>query len=400
MLKVLKKKHRHHSLTGRITMPAMFAAFKAVKKNRGAAGLDKVSINMYEANLSENLAKLMRELKSGTYIPILLLRVFIPKGLKQWRPLGIPAVRCRVAQEVIRRILSPIFERIFHPSSHGFRPTLSCHSAMMQLVKLYKQGYVKVLDADIQGFFDNIPHRLILALVEREIADGNILSLIKKFLRAGVMEDGKIRPTTKGTPQGGVISPLLANIVLNHLDWVLEKQGLKFVRYADDFVVLCKAKIDAEKALLIVKRCVEEDLGLSLHPEKTRVTSFYEGFNFLGYYVNSRTIRMGQKAVERFKNKIRELTIRNHNLEADVVVKVNRVISGTVNYFCTPFSTCLGQLNGIDKWIRRRIRSMKYKRIWMSDNRRMKNKTIKRIGFFTCRELYLARKETRLMALP
>lgn len=400
MLKVIFKKRRHHSLTGRITMTAMVAAFKAVKKNRGAAGLDKVSINMFEANLEQNLIKLMKDLKTGAYNPIPLLRVFIPKGPKQLRPLGIPAVRCRVAQEVIRKILSPIFERIFHNSSHGFRPARSCHTAMKQLVHLQAVGYVKVLDADIKGFFDNIPHQLIIELVKREIADGNIIRLIEKFLRAGVMEDGTIKPTTKGTPQGGVISPLLANIVLNHLDWTLEAHGLKFVRYADDFVVLCKSKPDAEKALLIVKKCVEDDLGLTLHPEKTTVTSFYEGFNFLGYYVNSRTIRMSAKAVERFKNKIRDATIRCHNLDQYVVVKVNRIIRGTLNYFCMPFSSCLGQYNEIDKWIRRRIRCMKYKRIRLSDNRRLRNRSIARVGFVTCRSLYLNKRNIRVTALP
>lgn len=390
MLKVLPRTHREHSLTGRITLEALHKAFKAVKRNRGAAGLDKQSIKMFEANLEENLLALMRELKSGTYQPIPLRRVYIPKGKGAVRPLGIPAVRCRVAQEVIRALMSPIFEPTFHDSSHGFRRHRSCHTAMAQLVELHQHGYRVVVDADLKGFFDSIPHQLILDLVAREIADGNILRLITKFLRAGVMEEGEVRPTHKGTPQGGVISPLLANIVLNHLDWHLEAQGYRFVRYADDFVVLCKTTRQAEKALAAVTAWVEEELGLFLNPEKTHLTTFGRGFVFLGYHVTARTIRMGGKAEERFKTKIKALTKRSHNLDAEVVTKVNRVVRGTVRYFATAFTTCLGQFNELDRWIRMRIRCMKYKRIWKTDNRRLKRRHIRRMGFVTCREVYLS----------
>jgi group II intron reverse transcriptase/maturase len=178
MLKVLPHKHRAHSLTGRITLDALHKAFKAVKRNRGAAGLDKQSIKMFEANLDENLLALMRELKSGTYQPIPRRRVYIPKGQGDFRPLGIPAVRCRVAQEVVRTLITPIFEPTFHDRSHGFRRHRSCHTAMGQLVELHQQGYRVVVDADVKGFFDSIPHALILDLVASEIADGNIVSLI------------------------------------------------------------------------------------------------------------------------------------------------------------------------------------------------------------------------------
>lgn len=391
MLRVQKKKCRIHSLTGRITLSSLKKAFKKVKKNRGAAGIDKQSIKMFESNLEENLMALMRQLKDGSYKPIPLRREYIPKDDKgNLRPLGIPPVRCRVAQEMIRSLINPYFEHIFHDNSHGFRENHSCHTAMEQLLDYYEQGFRTVLDADIKGFFDNIVHKLIMDMVSAEISDGNILGLIKKFLQAGVMEEGRIKPTRKGTPQGGVISPLLANIVLNHLDWVLDKRGLKFVRYADDFVVLCKSRSKAEKALEIVKQCVEDDLGLELSEEKTRIATFGQGFNFLGYFISARTIRMGRKAEDKFKNKIRKITRRSHNLDAKVVTKMNRVVRGTVNYFYTPFTTNLAQFNVLDRWIRKRIRCMKYKRIWMSDNRRMLNKYIRRMGFFTCRELCLA----------
>jgi hypothetical protein len=204
------------------------------------------------------------------------------------------------------------------------------------------------------------------------------------------MEDGKRLPTRKGTPQGGVISPLLANIVLNHLDWHLDELGYKFVRYADDFVVLCKTKRQAEKALQAVKVCIEEELGLELSPEKTHTSTFRKGFKFLGFYLSATTICMGGKAEDRFKDKVREITTRHHNLSQQAVIKLNQVIRGTVNYFGAGFATCLSQFTRLDKWIRKRIRCMKYKRIWMTDNRRMKNKHIRRMGLLTCREVYLS----------
>lgn len=390
MLEVIKKPIRHYSLTGRITPEAMLKAFKAVKRNRGAAGIDKQSIKLFEVNLEENLAALMKELKTDAYEPIPLKRVYVPKGQGKFRPLGIPAVRCRIAQEVVRSLMDPIFEPLFHDHSHGFRTKRSCHTAMEVVVKYRSEGYRFVLDADIKGFFDEIPHKLIMDLISREISDSNILSLIKKFLQAGVMEEGKVRPTVKGTPQGGIVSPLIANIVLDHLDWRLEALGYKFVRYADDFLVFCKSRRQAEKALEAVTKCIEDDLGLALSPEKTHITTFGSGFNFLGFYVSAFTIRMGAKAEERFKMKIKEITRRSNNLDAEVVVKLNRVIRGTVRYFAASFTTGLGRFNALDQFIRRRIRCMKYKRIWKTDNQRLLNRYIRRFGFISCREVYLS----------
>lgn len=390
-MQVVKKKQRHHSLTGRITMKILQKAFKAVKRNRGAAGIDKVSIKMFEKNLEANLTSLMNKLKSDTYHPIPLRRKLIPKGNGKLRPLGIPAVKCRVAQEVIRLIINPIFERQFHNSSHGFRPNRSCHTAIHELMRYRNEGYKVVIDADIKGFFDNISHKLIMAMVSREISDGKTLSTIKKFLQAGVMEDGKFAPTRKGVPQGGNISPLLSNIVLNHLDWKLDKQGLKFVRYADDFVVLTKSTTDAEKAFTVVKHCIEEDLGLELSAEKTCIAGFKYGFEFLGFLLSSYTVKIKPKAEERFKNKVREITKRSHNLDKTVIDRLNKVIRGTVNYFSIPCSTNLNQFMEFDRFNRKRIRCMKYKRKWKTDNWRLKIKHIKRMGLLSCYDLCLAK---------
>jgi RNA-directed DNA polymerase len=198
---------KYHSLTGRITLPLMYQAFRRVKRNRGAAGVDKVSIDMFEANLADNLHALMVSLKRGTFQPLPTRRKYIDKGGGKLRPLGIPAVRDRVAQEVLRQLLSPLFEQLFHDDSYGFRPGRSTHDALERVKELQRLGYRFVLDADISGFFDNIPFRVIMQGLTHVVADGNILRLVQRFLRAGVMEGGIVRPTTVGTPQGGVLTP-------------------------------------------------------------------------------------------------------------------------------------------------------------------------------------------------
>lgn len=373
------KKIKAHSLTGRITPKLMHEAFLAVKRNRGAAGVDKVSVNMFANNLEENLAALMRELKTGTFRPHPLRRVHIPKGpgSTKLRPLGIPVVRDRIAQEVIRRLLAPIFEPLFHKDSYGFIPGRNCHQAIERVLELHRQGDQTVLDADIQGFFDNIPHKVIDLAVAAEVADGNILKLVNRFLTAGVMEDGVRKPTTVGTPQGGVISPLLANIVLNRLDWQLHEAGFRFARYADDFVVVCRNKRQVQEALDLVRMVLEGELGLKLSPEKTEITTYGKGYEFLGFYLSSHSRRMRDKSEQKFKAKIRELTVRSHNLDSTVIEKLNRVIRGTANYFATSFSTCRWRFQKLDSWIRMRLRAMKKKRKNYNDNQKM------RVRYFT-----------------
>lgn len=374
----MAKKQKVHSLTGRIDARLMMAAFKAVKRNRGAAGIDKVSIGMFEENLEANLHSLMKALKTrGSFVPKPLRRVWIAKDVQRTklRPLGIPAVRDRVAQEVLRRLLEPIFEPLFHNCSFGFRPKRNCHLAIKQVLAFHEQGYRITLDADISGFFDNIPHKLIVNAVAEEVADGNILDLIQRFLAAGVMENGIFKPTSIGTPQGGVISPLLANIVLNKLDWRLEHAGYRFVRYADDFIVVCQTREQASAALTLVES-VMTDLGLTLSPEKTKIASYGKGYDFLGFRLSNKSRTMRTKSLEKFKTKVRDITRRSHNLEAKVIVKLNQVIRGTANYFATEFSTCTGLFRQLDKWIRMRIRCMKFKRKCPEDNHRLKNRVL------------------------
>ena len=376
--RLVMKKIKVHSLTGRITPELMRKAFQAVKRNRGAAGVDKVSIDMFDANREENLAALMRELKAGTFRPLPLRRVHIPKGpgTKKLRPLGIPVVRDRIAQEVIRRLLAPIFEPQFHEHSYGFIKGRNCHQAIERVLELHREGYQVVLDADIKGFFDNLSHRVIMAAVAAEVADGNILCLVERFLAAGVMEEGVFKPTTIGTPQGGVASPLLANIVLNHLDWQLHAAGYRFVRYADDFVVLCQNHQQAQEALTLVKQVLESELGLELSAEKTKITTHGKGYDFLGFHLSSCSRRMRDKSVLKFKAKVRELTERHQNLDSQRIEKLNQVIRGTANYFATAFSTCRWMFQKLDSWIRMRLRAMKLKRKNYNDNQKL------RVGYF------------------
>lgn len=389
-MKIIHDKLKVHSLTGRITSKLMLEAFKAVKKNRGACGIDKVSIKMYESNLQENLISLMSELKRGTYQPMPLRRVEIPKGEGQLRPLGIPAVKCRVAQEVIRRLINHTFESRFHKNSYGFRPGRNCHQAIEQVINVAGQGYRYIVDVDIKGFFDNIPHNLIMESIAARISDGNILNIIEKFLTSGVMIEKTLVPTTRGTPQGGVISPLLANITLDHLDWFLEEKGLHFARYADDFVVMCKTKPEAERALESVQTFLTE-MELQVSPEKTKICHYGEGFNFLGFAIKTQSVKIRTKSREKFENKVREITTRSHNLDQEVIEKLNRVIRGTVNYFGAAFSTMKVEFLRLDKWIRRRIRCMKYKRITKADNHKLLNKHIRQMGLLNCCDLYKAR---------
>lgn len=393
MLDIKQKKLKAFSLTGRITPEAMMKAWKAVKRNRGAAGVDRITIKRYEADLDNRLNLLMKDMKTrNAYHTLPLKRHYIPKaGSDKLRPLGIPTVDARVAQEVIRELINPIFDKQFHDDSYGFRAGKGCHQAVGRVLEYIDDGYKVAVDVDIKGFFDNIPHGVIMTMLRAEIADGNILDILEKFLSSGVMEDGKRVPTIKGTPQGGVISPLLANIVLNYLDWQLAGQGYKFVRYADDIVILVKTIHEAENALDFTKK-VLKDLGLETSPDKTKIAKVSEGFQFLGFLIKGHSVTMRPKSIEKFEKAIEDATTRSKNLDADVITRLNQIIRGTVNYFSTKFTSTLTYFTKIDQWIRMRVRCMKYKRKWHTDNRRLKNKHIVNMNLISCREQCLIAK--------
>jgi len=365
----------------------MRKAFLKVKRNKGKAGIDGVSIRMFEQNLNENLAALMKDIKTGNYNPCPLKRVYIPKTGGGQRPPGIPIVRDRIAQEVIREIINPMFASHFHHNSFGFIEGKNCHQAVEAALSLHKQGFKFVVDADISKFFDNIPHDIIMNALTEKIADGNILRTIERFLKAGVMEQGIRKPTNIGTPQGGVISPLLANIVLNKMDWFLDKLGYQFIRYADDFIILTKSRHQAEEALTKISAFINNNLRLKLNQEKTNISSFHKRYSFLGFNIRHTGCSMRQKSVENLKNKIRNITVRHLNLDKNVITSINRVLIGTVNYFVTNFSKCKTQLRKIDYWIRMRIRCMKFKRKSYRDNYRLTNKHIRNLGLIAMTEL-------------
>ena len=281
---------------------------------------------------------------------------------------------------MVRSLLEPIFEPLFSVFSFGFRPRRNAHQAIEALRAAHAVGFKWVVDADIQAFFDNLPHELILNRIAERVADGNILRIIREFLSAGVMEGLEFRPSSSGTPQGGVISPLLANIALDLLDQRLTQSGWRFVRYADDFVALCRSHSQAKQALAFVDNVLRSELGLSLSPSKTKVVSFVEGFDFLGFHLSKRRISIREKSIEKLKARVRLLTTRSHNLCLQVFRELNRVLLGFAHYFAAHFASVADQFRLLDHCIRARIRSMKFKGISRGYNRRWPNKLIARLG--------------------
>jgi RNA-directed DNA polymerase len=340
----------------------LLQAFARVKVNKGAAGIDHQSIEMFEQRLEANLDHLARALKDGNYRPQELRRVWIPKpDSSEKRPLGIPTVRDRVVQTALRAVLEPIFERIFAAHSYGFRPGRGCKDALRRVAYLLKQGYHWVVDADLKSYFDTIPFEPLLARMKEQVADGAILALIEAYLHQGVLEAMRYWEPEAGTPQGAVISPMLSNIYLNPLDHLLAAQGIEMVRYADDFVIMCRSEADAQHALALVQQWTAA-AGLTLHPEKTRIVdaSKHGGFDFLGYHFERGYRWPRRKSLKKFKDKIRVLTKRNQGQSLQVIIsRVNAVTRGWFGYFQHSHYTTFPPL---DKWLRTRLRNILRKR--------------------------------------
>lgn len=377
------------------------SAFKKVKRNSGAGGVDHVTVEGFEKDLDRELAKLSEDLKTGTYEPQAARRAYIEKsGTREKRPLGIPTVRDRVCEGAFRHVLEPIFEREFAESSHGFRPKRSAKDALREVERGLKAGKGYVVDADIKRYFDTIPHERLLARIAERIADGRVLGILQQMLQRGVLENREWVDSEIGTPQGGVISPLLANVYLNPLDHLMQRAGHALVRYADDLVILCATQAEAEAAYGLLKAWVETQ-GISLHPEKTRIVNMNEtgaGFDFLGYHFEH--TRQGKldrwpkrKSMAKLKDRIRGLTPRaNGRSLEETITKINRVTRGWFGYFKHSNRWTFIELDG---WIRGRLRAILRKRAHLKgrsrgrDHLRWNNPFFAKHGYFSLYDAYV-----------
>jgi len=375
------------------------SAWSKVKANKGAPGVDKISTQKFEAKREAYLAELELELRTGSYQPKAVRREYIPKEKGKFRPLGIPTVKDRTAQQAVKMAIEPIFENDFLDVSYGFRPQRGAKAAIAEVSRLIEEGYIWVVDADIKAYFDTIPHEKLLDKVKRRISDGRIIDLIGQWLNQPIMEECNNWIPTEGTPQGGVISPLLANIYLHDLDVAVTDAKYKMIRYADDFVILTKSEKEAEEALNLVQEWMTVH-GLTLHPEKTQIGDCSvegEGFDFLGYRFEAGTRWIRKKSIQKFRDRIREETSRVCGKAIDKVIeKINPILRGWCNYFRDVTKYTLGTF---DSFVRRRLRAIVAKQKKKSsfgagfNNTRIPNKFFADKGLISMEErqsLYIA----------
>ncbi len=384
-----------YSLIDKVYRKANLAsAFREVKRNGGAAGVDHVSVAAFERRLEEELTRLSDAIRTGTWQPREARRVYIDKpGTREKRPLGIPTVRDRVCEAALRHVLEPIFEQTFDANSFGFRPGRSAKDALRAVDRELKAGKGYVVDADIKRYFDTIPHERLLERVRERISDGRVMGMLEALLKRGVLEGRDWQATETGTPQGGVISPLLANVYLHPLDQAMRRAGYTMIRYADDLVILCGSLEEATAAQALLKAWVEAE-GLTLHPDKTRIVNLNEpgqGFDFLGYHFE-RTRRgkldrwPRRKSMEKLKTEIRAATHRaNGKGLPEIIAKVNRTTRGWYEYFK---HSNIGTFTTVDGWIRGRLRAILRKRAGLRgrgrgrDHQRWNNAYFAAMGFF------------------
>jgi RNA-directed DNA polymerase len=372
-----------HSLVDKVYQPKnLRAAWEKVKANRGSGGIDGQSLEEFEQGLNDNLQRLQEELRTNRYRPQPVRRVNIPKAGKpgEWRPLGIPAIIDRVCQQALRNRLEPIFEPLFDDSSFGYRPGRSAKDALRKIWGEIEAGAEWIVDGDLKDYFGSVDHEKLMTLVAQRVADGRVLTLIERMLTAGYMEQGRLFPTPQGTPQGGVVSPLLSNILLTPFDWEMRRRGYQLTRYADDWAVTCRSRREAEAAL----RCAEKvlaTLGVRLNLQKTRIVQVRQGFAFLGYKIKrgSRAMylpdakivsgaRRGdlyayptQRSVDRFRETIRRKTRRRIPLHTvELTHELNPVIRGWGEYYKRAHVRRL--FHQLDCWVVRRLWSHHYRR--------------------------------------
>lgn len=339
-------------------------AYLQVFRNKGAAGIDGVTVEELRDYLKEHKEEILWEIRNRKYKPQPVRRVQIPKENGKKRNLGIPTVVDRVIQQAMVQVLSPIYEKQFSNSSYGFRPKRSCEMAVIRALELMNEGYDWIVDLDLEKFFDTVNQDRLISIIRRTVKDGEVVSLIRKFLESGVMENGHYQPTKVGTPQGGNLSPLLSNIMLNELDKELEARGLNFVRYADDCMILVRSKKAANRVLSTITKYIENKLGLKVNAEKSKV-SRPTGIKFLGFgfWVAKGGVYKPKphlKSIEKLKRKLKALTCRSWSISLDSrIQKLNHLIRGWVNYF--RIANMKNVLEKIDERLRTRIRVIIWK---------------------------------------
>ncbi len=394
---------RWYSLMDKVYAPAtLAAAWARVRANRGAAGVDGVSIERFAARDEVYLAELSTTLREGTYLPQPVKRVDIPKGDGRTRPLGIPVVKDRIVQTAVKLAIEPIFEAAFRPTSYGFRPGRSCRDALREVDGLIAEGFSFVVDADLESYFDSIPHERLMERVEERISDGRVLGLLRGWLGQDILRGMERWRPAAGTPQGAVISPLLANLYLHPLDQRMAGLGYRMVRYADDFVVLCQSREEAEGALAEIRQWVAQN-GLRLHPEKTHVGDCRqpgEGFEFLGYRFEAGRRWVRKKSLKRLKDGIREKTRRTRGDSlARIVADLNPMLRGWFGYFkhAHPYT-----FTALDGFVRRRLRALLRKQTkgfgfgrCLGDHQRWNNAFFAEAGLFALHAAWLDARHAR-----
>lgn len=397
------KESKWFSLIDKVWRDAtLHSAWEQVRRRRGAAGIDGVSIARFEANAPKYLGEVAQQLKTGQYHAQAVRRVEIPKAGGGRRPLGIPTVKDRVVQAAVKRVIEPIFESQFCDTSFGFRPGKGCKDALRAVNGWLKQGYTHVVDADLKSYFDSIPHARLLARVAEHISDGRVLALIDGWLKQDIVQELKRWTPTGGTPQGAVLSPLLANIYLHPLDQHMLSRGYKMVRYADDFVVLCQSAHEAQQALAEVQQWVQGN-GLELNLDKTHTGDCLQkgqGFEFLGYRFEAGHRLVRKKSVTKLKDAIRSRTGRTRSASLDAIVaELNAVLRGWYQYFQHAVHGVFAPLDG---FVRRRLRSMLRKREkrpgagrCQADTKRWPNAYFAQQGLFTMSTVRRAASQSR-----
>jgi RNA-directed DNA polymerase len=391
------------SLIDKVYRPAtLLAAWRKVAANAGAAGVDRQSVEQFAARAETYLAELGEALKMVSYKPLAVRRVEIAKGPGELRPLGIPAVKDRVVQTALKLVVEPIFEREFLDMSYGFRPGRGCKDALREVDRLLREGYTSVVDADLSSYFDTIPHARLIERVEERVSDGRLLQLIEAFLHQDIVKGLKRWTPTGGTPQGAVISPLLANIYLHPLDCHMRERGYRMVRYADDFVVLCRSAEEAQAALAEVKAWVEAN-GLSLNPDKTHVGDCREpgeGFEFLGYHFEAGRRWVRRKSIKAMRDRIRAKTGRTRGDSLrHMIADLNPLLKGWFGYFkhAHPMT-----FSGMDGFTRRRLRAVRRKQEkrpglgrCLADHLRWSKAFFADLGLFTMTEAHALASRSR-----